>query len=165
MMTTMSLRVFLSFSVDPEEQVLIWRLQTLATAQGVEVYVPLWQITESRRGEPLPQVVRNAIDRADCVLAIITSRTGPKVRNELNFALERNKLIIPLVERSVPVPAFFSHLPKVFHFTQGEAPGKLESDVLAYLKEQQINKENRQALGAVIAIGLGLLVLSALNQK
>jgi hypothetical protein len=160
----MGLKVFLSFSVDAEDQVLIWRLQTLATAQGVELYVPLWQIVENRRSGPLPQVVRSAIERADCVLAIITSRTGPKVRDELNYAVEKKKVIIPLVERSVALPPFFKHLPKVFYFTHGEPPGRLESEVLEYLKEQEINKESRQALGAVIAIGLGLLVLSALNQ-
>lgn len=160
----MSLNVFLSFSVDQEDQVLIWRLQTLATAEGIDIYVPLWQLVEDRRAGSLPRVVRAAIDRADCVLAIITSRTGAKVRDELSYALQTRKLIVPLVERSVAQPAFFKSLPRIFYFTQNEPPGRLESEVLAFLKEQQLSKEKRQALGAVIAVGLGLLVLSALNQ-
>lgn len=160
----MSLNVFLSFSVDRDEQALIWRLQTLATAEGIDVYVPLWQLVQERRGGPLPRPVRAAIDRADCVLVIVTARTGTKVRDELSYALQRSKVIIPLVERSVALPALFNSLPKVFYFNQGEPPGRLESEVLAFLKEQQISKDKRQALGAVIAVGLGLLVMAALNQ-
>ncbi|HXU21849.1 MAG TPA: toll/interleukin-1 receptor domain-containing protein [Verrucomicrobiae bacterium] len=160
----MGLNVFLSFSVDPGDQVLIWRLQTLATAQGIALYVPLWQVVENRRSGPLPQVVRAAIDRADCVLAIITTRTGPKVRDEINYALQKNKLIVPLIEKSVPFPPIFKKLPQVFSFTQGEPPGRLESEVVQFLKEQQFKKEAGQQLGAVIAIGLGLLALAALAQ-
>lgn len=159
----MSLKVFLSFSVDPDDQVLIWRLQTLATAQGIDMYIPVWQVTENRRPGVLPQIVRTSIDKADCVLAIITSRTSTKVRDELAYAFEKHKLIVPLVERSVVLPAFFKRLP-VFRFTQNEPPGRLETHVIEFLKQQQFKKEARQQLGAVIAIGLGLFALSALTQ-
>jgi TIR domain len=160
----MSLRVFLSFSVDPEDQVLIWRLQTLATAQGIDMYIPLWQVIENRRPGPLPQFVREAIDKADCVLAIVTTRTGTKVRDELTYALQKGRLIVPLVEQSVVLPQFFKKLPQVFYFTQNEPPGRLEAEVVEFLKQQQFKKEAGQQLGAVIAIGLGLLALSALTQ-
>lgn len=36
----MAFRVFLSYSINPEEQVIVWRLQTLAAASGIYVYVP-----------------------------------------------------------------------------------------------------------------------------
>jgi|SRR5271155_4363511 len=159
----MSLKVFLSFSVDPDDQVLIWRLQTLATAQGIDMYIPLWQAAENRRPGPLPQTVRSSIDKADCVLAIITSRTSTKVRDELTYALETHKLIVPLVERSVAHSQLNKKLPQVFYFTQNEPPGRLEAQVIEFLKQQQFKKEARQQLGAVIAIGLGLFALSALT--
>ena len=36
----MAFRVFLSYSLDPAEMALAWRLQTLAAAHGIEMYVP-----------------------------------------------------------------------------------------------------------------------------
>ena len=36
----MAFRVFLSYSLDPTEMALAWRLQTLAAAHGIEMYVP-----------------------------------------------------------------------------------------------------------------------------
>jgi hypothetical protein len=36
----MAFRVFLSYSLDPAEMALAWRLQTLAAAYGIEMYVP-----------------------------------------------------------------------------------------------------------------------------
>jgi hypothetical protein len=37
---SMAFKVFLSYSIDPEEQAIVWRLQTLAAAHGIEVFVP-----------------------------------------------------------------------------------------------------------------------------
>jgi hypothetical protein len=36
----MAFRVPLSHSLDPAEQALAWRLQTLAAAHGIELFVP-----------------------------------------------------------------------------------------------------------------------------
>ncbi|HEV2387676.1 MAG TPA: hypothetical protein VGS20_10525 [Candidatus Acidoferrales bacterium] len=36
----MALKVFLSYSLEPEQPVVVWRLQTLAAANGVQLYVP-----------------------------------------------------------------------------------------------------------------------------
>jgi len=44
-------------------------------------------------------------------------------------------------------------------------PGRLESEILEFLRQQKLNKENRQALGALIAIGMGLLLLSGLAKE
>jgi hypothetical protein len=37
---TMPFRVFLSYSLDPTEMALAWRLQILVAAHGIEMYVP-----------------------------------------------------------------------------------------------------------------------------
>jgi TIR domain len=160
----MSLNVFLSFSVDPDDQAIIWRLQTLAAAHGIHLYVPLWQAVRHASPGQLPPIVKAEIDGADCVLAIITRRTTAAVKNELNYALSKQKVIVPLVEESVRVPPIFGKH-RVFRFVSGEASGDLESKVVEFLKEQQVNKERRQAVGAVVAIGLGLFALSALSQE
>ncbi len=40
MVEHMAFKVFLSYSTDPEEQAVVWRLQTLAAVHGIQVYVP-----------------------------------------------------------------------------------------------------------------------------
>jgi hypothetical protein len=110
--------------------------------------------------------VRLAIDNSDCVLAIITSRTGPAVEKELNYALGQRKLIIPIVEQGVHDSSFLNRFDRVFIFSRLNGdPGRLESEILAFLKQQKLNKDNRQAVGALVAIGMGLLLLSGLAKE
>ena len=87
------------------------------------------------------------------------------MEKELNYALERAKLIIPIVEQDVPANAFLGRFPRVFLFSRLNGDlARLESEVLQFLRQQSLNKENRQALGALVAIGAGLLLLTALAQ-
>jgi len=80
--------------------------------------------------------------------------------------LAKRKLIIPIVEQGVQHPSFLSKFNRVFTFSRWNTdPGRLESEVLEFLKQQKLNKENQQALGALIAIGMGLLLLSALAKE
>lgn len=166
-MVDMPFKVFLSYSTDSDESAIVWRLQTLAASNGIQMFVPQRagiKAPSGRRHAPLvSDEVRAAIDNADCVLAIITSRTGPAVEKELNYALARKQVIIPMVEEGIHEPAFLSRFPRVFAFSRLNGnPGRLESEVLQFLSEQKLNKEKRQALGALVAIGAGLLLLSAL---
>jgi nucleoside 2-deoxyribosyltransferase len=163
----MPFKVFLSYSTDPEESAIVWRLQTLAASHGIQMFVPQRAGTRTpsaRRNVPaLADEVRAAIHNSDCILAIITSRTGPAVEKELNYALGLGKVIIPIVEQGVHEPSFLKRFPRVFTFSRLNGdPGRLESEVLQFLREQKLNKENRQAVGALVAIGAGLLLLSAL---
>jgi hypothetical protein len=164
----MAFKVFLSYSTDPEEHAIVWRLQTLAATHGIQLFVP------SRPGLTTPANRKNvpllpdrvAIGHADCVLAIITSATGPAVEKELNYALSEGKLIIPIVEHSLAHQPFLRKFPKIFSFSRlDENAGKIEIQVLEFLKQQRLAKENRQALGAIIAIGMGLLLLSGLAKE
>jgi len=166
----MAFKVFLSYSTDPEEQTIVWRLQTLAASHGIQVFVPQRQgveVPSGRRNVPeLVDEVRRAMDQSDCVLAIITRWTGPSVQKELSYALAKRKLIIPIVEQGVQRPSFLSKFSRVFTFSRWNTdPGRLESEVLEFLKQQKLNKENQQALGALIAIGMGLFLLSALAKE
>jgi nucleoside 2-deoxyribosyltransferase len=169
-MGNMPFKVFLSYSTDPEESAIVWRLQTLAASHGIQMFVPQRagiRVPPGRRNVPLlSDEVRAAIESADCVLAIITSRTGPAVEKELNYALGQRKLIIPIVEQGVHEPSFLSKFARVFSFSRLNGnPGRLESEVLEFLRQQKLNKENRQAVGALVAIGAGLLLLSALAKN
>lgn len=157
----MAFRVFLSHSLDPAEQALAWRLQTLAAAHGIEVFVP-------QRGSALSSsalvALHNAIDRSDCVLAIIISKADASVRKELQYALAQGKPVIPIVHSDFANHPWLAQFPR-FIFSPSDNPGKVEGQVVEYLKQQHFSKENRQAVGALVALGIGLLLLSALSEK
>jgi hypothetical protein len=47
-------------------------------------------------------LIHNATDRVHCVLAMPTTGATPKRPNELNYALEQHRLVIPIVRLDVP---------------------------------------------------------------
>jgi nucleoside 2-deoxyribosyltransferase len=166
----MPLKVFLSYSTDPEENAIVWRLQTLAAASGIQVFVPQRtgiRIPIGRKNAPvLGGQVRRAIDQSDYILAIITVSTGPAVEKELNYALGKGKVIIPIVEKGVQNHPFLKKFARIFWFSRlEENPGRLETEVLQFLKQEDQNKQTRQALGALVAIGIGMLLLSGLAKE
>ncbi len=160
----MAFKVFLSHSLDPTEQALAWRLQTLAAAHGMEMYVP-------RRGFRFPSSmtaagsVEKAIDRSDCVLAIITAKANPSVQKELKYALAKQKLVIPIVHSDVATSPLVAQFPRVFTFSPWDNPGIVEAEVVEFLQQQHLSKEKRQAAGALVAAGLALLLLFSLSEK
>jgi hypothetical protein len=157
-------KVFLSYSADPEEQAIVWRLQTLATAHGIQVYVPprAGFRLPSGRTPPVPaDTIRRQIDSSDCVLAILASGLSPEVEKELSYALGKNKIIVPIVADGTGHARFLNKFPKVFSFSPWSNVGEIETQVVEFLKEQMRNKAQRQALGALVGIGLGLFLLSA----
>src|SRR2546421_2116233 len=130
----MAFTVFLSYSIDPDEQALVWRIQTLAAAQGIQVFVPqrggVGLPSSQQNRVALSDQVRKAIDRSDCVLAIITSKTGSATEKELAYALEKNKIIIPIVEESCENQPFLDRLKTIFWFSRSDAnPGKVETQI------------------------------------
>ena len=141
---------------------LAWRLQTLAAAHGIEMFVPPHVAGTSAAGTAS---VQEAIDRADCVLAIITTAASPMVQNELTYALERNKLVIPIVRTDLAGHPLLARFPRTFTFSPWENPGEVETQIVEFLKEKQLTKDKQQTLGALAALGLGLLVLFSMNRE
>jgi hypothetical protein len=157
----MAFRVYLSHSLDPTESALAWRLQTLATAHGIEMYVPNYGLGPS----PGAVSTQSAIDRADCVLAIITIVANAKVQDELRYALEKRKLVIPIVHSGVQAHALPAQFPQVFYFSPLDNPGAVETQIVEFLKKQQLAKDKQTAIGALAAVGLGLLLLFSLSKQ
>ncbi|HME07601.1 MAG TPA: toll/interleukin-1 receptor domain-containing protein [Bryobacteraceae bacterium] len=158
----MAFRVFLSYSLDPAEMALAWRLQTLAAAHGIEMYVP-----HHGNGTAAASAVtvQQAIDRADCVLAIITAAASQMVQSELAYALERGKIVIPIVRTDLAGHPLLARFPRVFMFSPWDNPGTVETQIVEFLKGQQLTKEKQRTIGALAALGLGLLVLFSLNKE
>lgn len=157
----MAFRVYLRHSLDAAEAALAWRLQTLATAHGVEMFVPNYALVAA----PGAASVQNAIDHADCVLAIVTTAASPNVQNELRYALEKRKLVIPIVRSDLEGNPLVGRFPRVFTFSPWDNPGRIETQIVDFLKEQKVAKDKQQAIGALAAVGLGLLVLFSLSNK
>ena len=158
----MAFRVFLSYSLDPAEMALAWRLQTLAAAHAIEMYVP-----QHGAGTAPPGAVTvvQAIDRADCVLAIITTSVSEMVQSELAYALEQRKLVIPIVRTDLAAHPLLARFPQVFTFSPWENPGTVETEIVEFLKDKRLTKDKQQTIGALAALGLGLLVLFSLNKE
>lgn len=159
----MAFKVFLTHGLDPSEQALAWRLQTLAASHGIEMYVP----QRNPALPPLPGAVsiQSAIDRSDCVLAIITANPDVSVRTELEYAKQKRKLVIPIVQSDLAEHPLLAQFPRVFTFSLLDDPGALESKVVEFLKQQNMSREQQQQMGALVGVGLGLLLLYALSQK
>jgi hypothetical protein len=105
--------------------------------------------------------IRRQIDSSDCVLAILASGLSPEVEKELSYALGKGKLIVPIVADGTGHARFMNKFPKVFSFSTGSNVGEIETEVVGFLKEEMRNKAQRQALGALVGIALGLFLLSA----
>jgi TIR domain len=158
----MAYRVFLTYSLDPSEQALAWRLQTLAAAHGIELFVPQrgYLVLPSKQA-----LIDAAIDRADCVLAIITAKVDETVQRELSYARSRKKIIIPIVQSEFAKHPLTAQFGRVFTFAPTDNPGTLESEVIGFLKEQDLSKDKQQAIGALVAVGIGLLLLFSFSEK
>jgi hypothetical protein len=154
----MAFRVYLSHSLEQAESPLAWRLQTLATTHGIEMFVPNYGLP------PGAVSIESAIDRADCVLAIITTAASASVQRELRYAIEKRKLVIPIVRTDLQGP-LIAQFPRVFTFSPWDNPGNVETQIVDFLKERQVAKDKQQAIGALASVGLGLLVLLSLSHQ
>jgi hypothetical protein len=159
----MAIKVFLTYSLDPSDQALAWRLQTLAVSHGIEMYVPHREHGVATLPGSLS--IQSAIDRSDCILAIITAKVDATVQSELKFALQKKKLVIPIVQSAFASHPLLAKFPRVFTFSPSDSPGKLESEIVEFVKTKQRDRETQQAIGALAAVGLGLLLLQALSEK
>lgn len=157
----MPFKVFLSYGTDRDEQITALRLQTLAAASGIHVFVP--HRGDAKRNQ-LSLEVRRQIDRSDCVLAIMASTPGPALQAELNYALSQRKTVVPIVQQELAQPAFLKKFPRTFAFSPWNT-GEVEAEIVDFLKTQRVSNDNQQAVGALVAIGLGLFLLLTLAKK
>ncbi len=83
----------------------------------------------------------------------------------MRYALERQKLVIPIVRADLAGHPLLAGFPRVFTFSPWDNPGPVESQIVEFLKEQKLTREKQQTIGALAALGLGLLVLFSLNKE
>jgi hypothetical protein len=69
-----------------------------------------------------------------------------------------------LCKKGTVQPDLVRKFSRVFEFSPWNT-GEVETQVVDFLKSQRLKEENQQAVGALVAIGLGLLLLLALAEK
>jgi hypothetical protein len=153
----MSYTAFISYNTAPEEQVFIYRLQTLAAASNITVLLP------QRNGQSLSNETKLRIDNADCVIVFLTSNLSAHVRQELAYAESKKRLIIPIYEKSVRLPSSAKQLDWIPYNPAKDTPGIVEQRVMDLLKRRKVSKENREAI-VLVGLGLGLLWLISSNR-
>ncbi|MFI5251448.1 MAG: TIR domain-containing protein [Bacteroidota bacterium] len=145
---------FISYNTTQDEQVVVYRLQAIASTSGITILLP------QRNGTHLTPETKHRIDSADSVIAFLTSRLTPHVREELAYAEEKKKLIIPIYEKGTKLSSLKDKYEWIEFDPYRDNPGIIEQEVLELLKRKRKSKENRDAL-ILVGIALGLFVLIA----
>jgi hypothetical protein len=157
-------RVFLSYNANTsrDEMVAVWRLQTLAAASGLQLYVP----TPVQRADWA--TITRMIDDADSVIAFLTKRATSQVRKELEYALSRQKTVIPIVEKDTSTnplkPLSQQSNIEVFNLDV-KKPWEMEEKLADFLHREKVGKEARESLLALAGTFIGLYLLQQLTES
>lgn len=111
---------------------------------------------------PIEQYLRHQIHNSDCFLAII-GRGGSQSENvnfELGIATSLNRPVIPVVEEGSVIPQNLAN--RQYILINRDQPRLSYENAAKYLKKLEVEKETRNAIGGLILLGLGLLLLGAL---
>jgi hypothetical protein len=150
--------IFLSHSFSPIEMAVAWRLQTLAAAHGLTMRVP--HPVDRKRG--LTTAVRQMVDASELVVGFYTGKLTQPVVDEIRYAIDRGKPVLLVIEEGVALLPSFRGLPHVT-FRPEQDPGQTVSDIVGFLKKYRtrfgLKQQESQALGALLGLGLILLLL------
>ena len=155
-------KVFLSYSMNAEEMVVAWRLQTLASASGVHLDVPGPEIRSNW------DAVAERIRTSDSIIALLTRRATKQVKREIEYAASLQKHVIPIVERGALDPALKRILDAsgatIFELDPAN-PGKMEQDLATFLQGRKYSKTARNVVLALAGTLVGLLLLQELAEQ
>ena len=158
----MAYRVFISHSA--QDQGLVISLANLLSKFEVEVFVAEWYFTP---GERLDEKVLEQIKKSDCIVALLT-RNGMRsswVQQEIGFSLQRDKPVIPIVERGIE--------PKDLAALQGREYIEYDryqyqqalSKLSTYVKSLKLKKEEKEKVLLVLGGLLAFLLLISGGRK
>jgi len=123
-----ALTIFLSYNLTDEELVVIWRLQTLAAAHGLTLFVPHPQ---DRQGKRISRATEQMIDASNLVVAFCTRQFSDRVTQEINHAIQRGRPVLLILEVGVEPPPNLKQFSVVRFDTQ--QPGDLEKRLVGHL--------------------------------
>src|SRR5579863_1269046 len=123
------MKAFISYST-ALDQIIALRLQTMAAVYGVTSYVPPATTRQAGMGDLIPEVRRNLQD-SDVVLAVITHNPTQSAINEMNWAVEQHKLLIPIVGAGVAQEYFARFVP--YFLVNPADPSNVEKQIVDFL--------------------------------
>ncbi len=161
------LRIFLSYNVSRSDMVVLWRLQTLAAAHGIALFIPHPQ---DRRGDRVSGRVAQMIQSSMLVVVLCTQpELGQRVKREVEYAVQIGKPVLFVLEKRVTLPREWEALPTIRFDPRRDPPGQLEQRVIDHLVKQGkrfgLGKKQASALGLLLGIGMALLVLYLLTKE
>jgi nucleoside 2-deoxyribosyltransferase len=152
----MTFKVFISSSV--RDMQIVRELKEILERYGIIPVLP----SEVILPMPIARVINQQIQTSDCVLVIV-GRGGERsetVNFELGVATALNKPVIPIVEEGSEIPE--NLINKEYILMDRNRPKLSYERAAQYLSRLKVEKETRNAIGGLLLLGLGLLLLSAL---
>ena len=108
------------------------------------------------------------IDNADSVIVFLTEKATPQVSGELKYALERNKPVIPIVERGTTtsaIKALLQHSQVPVFDLDPRSPWQMENELARYLEKRRYDKDTGNAILALAGTFVGLFLLDRLAES
>lgn len=151
------MKAFISYST-ALDQIIALRLQTMAAVYGMTVYVPPATTRHAATSELIPEVQKQ-LDNADVVLAVITQAPTLSALSEMNWALARGRLLIPIVSAGVPAQ-YYAQFP---HFVVNPTdPSQTAGQIVRFLAEKhQADKAKTTMLLALATLAVSLLLFGS----
>jgi len=152
----MAFKVFISHST--ADLGLVYQLKYWLEVNGIETYLAE---AHPQPGVGLSEKISAAIDRSNCVIAVLTSDgvRSQWVNQEIGYAKKAGKIVVPLVEQGVPHTGFVQGVEYV-PFTR-EDPTDAVSRIVKRLTDLKAAKEVQDKMIAGFLILLGLLALAS----
>lgn len=154
-------RIYLVHNTPANEMVIVWRLQTLASASGLHLDVP----NESQRQNH--SLISQMIDEADAVIVLISKSAlkSPFVTAEINLAKTKGKTIIPIFVKGIAPQSIQALSGNDSFVFDPQQPWKMESELSDFLTKQVADKNARNAILAIAGTFAGLFLLSKLSEN
>lgn len=151
------MNVFISYG-DAADQVTALRLQALAAANGLTVYVPP---AHTRQGASarIDSVASRKLQEAEVVLAFVGEGISQACKQELDAGAKLGKSMIVM-----SYPQFAAHLRPYFErnlvVVNPDKPDESERRIVQYLKDVDVQQNAKTVLLALSTLALGLLLLA-----
>jgi hypothetical protein len=156
------MKVFISYG-NAADQVTALRLQALAAANGLTVYVPP---AHTRQGTAtfLDPEATLKLNEAEVVLGFIGNGLSEACRHELNtgMALRKNMIVMSYPQLAAQLKPHFGQNLIVI---DPDKPDQSEFGILQYLHQLDAQQNAKKALLALGTLVLGLLILAPVDQS
>lgn len=158
----MAYKLFISHST--RDQGLVISLANLLSKFGVEVSVAEWYLAP---GERLDQKVFEQIERANCVVALLTQNgiRSNWVQQEIGHSLQRNRSVIPIVEKGIDPKDLAALQGREYIEYDPYQPEQALIKLSTYVRSLKLKKEEQEKTLLILGGLLAFLLLVSGERK